>query len=49
MCGENKIWDEKRLLLTTMEPAHYVTDDKKKKLYMCKIYDFMKDGIDIPD
>ena len=37
------------LLLTTMEPAHYVTDDKKKKPYMYKIYDFTKGGIDIPD
>ena len=37
------------LLLTTMEPAHYVTDDKKKKPYMYKMYDFTKGGIDIPD
>ena len=37
------------LLLTTMEPAHYVTDEKRKKPYMYKIYDFTKGGIDIPD
>ena len=37
------------LLLTTMEPAHYVTDGKKKKPYMYKIYDFTKRGIDIPN
>ena len=37
------------LLLTTIEPVHYVTDNKKKKPYMYKIYDFTKGGIDIPD
>ena len=37
------------LLLKTMEPAHYVTDDKKKKPNRYKIYDFTKGGIDIPD
>ena len=37
------------LLLTTMEPTHYVTRDKKKKPYMYKIYDFTKGGIGIPD
>ena len=33
------------LLLTTIEPPLYVTDNKKKKPY----YDFMKGGIDIPN
>ena len=37
------------LLLTTMEPDHYVTDDKKKKPYMYRIYYFTKGDIDIPD
>ena len=39
----------KVLLLTTKEPAHYVTDNKKKKPYMYEIFDFTKGGIDIPD
>ena len=37
------------LLLNTMNEAHYVTSDDKKKPMPYKIYDYTKGGIDIPD
>ena len=37
------------LLLQTTNPAHYVTEDDKKKPLSYKIYDYSKGGIDIPD
>ena len=39
----------KVLLLQITNPAHYVTQDDKKKPLSCKIYDYTKGGIDIPD
>ena len=46
-CEKTKSGMRNVLLLTIMEPAHYVPDDKKKKPYMYKIYDFTKGSIDI--
>ena len=37
------------LLLRTTKAAYYVTNDKKKKPYTYKIYNFTKDGIDTSD
>ena len=37
------------LLLQITNPAHYVTQDDKKKPLSCKIYDYTKGGIDIPN
>ena len=36
------------LLLQTTNPAHYVTQDDKRKPLSYKIYDYTKGGIDIP-